>query len=48
MTNSWLRKAFKDSVLDAWKEKLTITLQNSKTLEIDLNAFQVLTVSDAL
>jgi hypothetical protein len=37
MTNSWLRKVFKGGVLDVWEERLTMTLQNGKTLEIALN-----------
>lgn len=49
MTNQWLRKVFKGGVLDVWEEKLIMTLQNGKTLEIDLNGFQALMDnSDAL
>lgn len=48
MSNSWLRKVFKGGVLDVWKERLTMTLQNGKTLEIDLNASQAFLNSDAL
>lgn len=37
MTNQWLRKVFKEGVLDLWSERLTLVLQNGKTLEVDLN-----------
>jgi len=37
MTNQWLRKVFKEGVLDLWAERLTLVLQNGKTLEVDLN-----------
>ncbi len=38
MTNEWLRKVFKEGILDTLGESLSLTLQNGKVLEIALNA----------
>ncbi len=37
MTNQWLKKVFKSGIMDLHAERLTLTLQNGKTIEVGLD-----------